>query len=582
MTAHQGSKLFRSELARDGGGRDVVRLGRWKRSYALLLFCATTAIVSGAQTFNLLVDFDGTNGSHPVGALVEGTDGNLYGTTFYGGIYADGFGTVFKITKSGALTTLHTFCPPQSDCSDGANPSAGLVLANNGSLYGTTPYGGVSSDYGPVDGTVFKIDASGALTTLHTFANTDGALPYSGLVQASNGNLYGETSSGGANGYGTVFKMTLAGAVTTIYNFCAKTNCIDGASPQGTLVQAADGNLYGTAYSGGANNMGTVFRITPGGTLTTLHSFDGADGTHPPDGVVQGTDENLYGTTIQGGTYNSGTVFKITSSGAMTTLYNFCAQANCPDGEILEAGLIQATDGNFYGVASDGGPYLYYGDVFEITPQDTLTPIYSFCSLPNCMDGYAPTSSLVQATDGNFYGVAGSGGTNGDGTVFRIVSGLSPFIELRPPSGKLGAPIVIMGTNFAGVSGVSFNGTAAGFSVISNSEIRTTVPAGATTGSVQVSQASGTVSSNSAFRVKPTVLNFSPASGPVGTSVVISGESLSGTENVVFGGAKTTSFTVNSYTQITATVPARAKTGRITVNTPGGGAESPTSFTITP
>ncbi|MGD0567536.1 MAG: choice-of-anchor tandem repeat GloVer-containing protein [Candidatus Sulfotelmatobacter sp.] len=265
-----------------------VRLGQlnwWGKICALLLLCATTAIVSPAQNIlTVLASFNGTNGIYPeYVSLVQGFDGNFYGTTSLGGTNcpapASCCGTVFKITAAGALTTLYSFCSQTNSegyCADGSSPDAGLVQATDGNLYGTTQYGGANND-----GTVFQITSGGTLTTLYSFCAqtgcTDGSQPVAGLLQGTNGSFYGATATGGANGEGgTIFKITAAGA-TTLYSFCSRTNsegyCADGSSPDAGLVEATNGNLYGTTQYGGANNDGTVFQITPGGTLTTLYSF---------------------------------------------------------------------------------------------------------------------------------------------------------------------------------------------------------------------------------------------------------------------------------------------------------------------
>jgi uncharacterized repeat protein (TIGR03803 family) len=188
----------------------------------------------------------------------------------------------------------------------------------------------------------------------------------------------------------------------------------------------------------------------------------------------------------------------------------------------------------------------------------------------------------VQATNGNFYGTTSAGGANNDGTVFSLSVGLGPFVETLPTSGMVGTAVIILGNNLTGATSVTFNGTPAKFTVVSSStEIKTTVPSGATTGKVKVTTASGTLTSNQTFRVTPQIKSFSPSSGPVTTPVVITGVSLTQTTKVTFGG-KAGAFTVNSDTQVTATVPAGAKTGRITITTPGGTATSATSFTVTP
>src|ERR1019366_5319534 len=246
------------------------RLNWGTRACAVLVLCATTAIALPAQiatltTIHRFCSQSGCpDGAGPYAGLVQATNGGLYGTTSGGG--TDSAGTIFKITPGGTLTTLYSFCP-QTNCTDGAAPFAGLVQAANGDLYGTTSGGGTANGGA---GTVFKITPSGTLTTLYSFCSQSGCMggffPRAGLVQAANGDLYGTTWFGGTNSQGTVFKITPAGTLTTLYNFCSQTNCTDGDQPFAGLVQAANGDLYGTTYGGGANGgIGTVFKITPGG-----------------------------------------------------------------------------------------------------------------------------------------------------------------------------------------------------------------------------------------------------------------------------------------------------------------------------
>src|ERR1035438_8758338 len=283
------------------------------RACAVLVLWATTAIALPAQTLTTLYTFCSqsgcTDGANPYAELVQATNGDLYGTTQGGGTNL-GYGTVFKITPGGTLTTLYSFCS-QTNCTDGARPYAGLVQAANGDLYGTTNGGGTNGL-----GTVFKITPGGTLTTLYSFCSqsgcTDGAVPDAGLVQAANGNFYGTTYYGGTNKRGTVFKITPGGTLTTLYSFCSQTNCTDGADPTAGLVQATNGDLYGTAQEGGANGYGTVVKSTPTGTLTTLHRFNGTDGATPYAGLVQAADGDFYGTTGGSGINNDGTVFRIT------------------------------------------------------------------------------------------------------------------------------------------------------------------------------------------------------------------------------------------------------------------------------
>jgi uncharacterized repeat protein (TIGR03803 family) len=439
--------------------------------------------------------------------LVQATDGNFYGTTGHGG--ANDAGTVFKTTPSGTLTTLYNFCP-QSGCADGKAP-AGLVLAANGDLYGTTSSGGSANTdcAGLGCGTIFEITPSGTLTTIYTFCAqpvgvggycTDGADPQAALVQGTDGNFYGTTEGGGAYNNGTVFKITSSGTLTTLYDFCgASDSCTDGENPAAALVQGADGNFYGTAGL-------TIFKITPGGTLTTLYTFcyECVGGSLPA--LVQGTDGNLYGTTGL-------TLFKITPGGALTTLYTLQDSVN-------PQALVQGTDGNFYGTTVVA--------IFKITPAGTLTSLYTFCSQSVdgvCSDGGDPQAALVQGTDGNFYGTTAAGGASCDcGNVFSLSVGLAPFVETLPISGTVGTAVQILGTNLNAATSVTFNGTAAGFTAVSNSLITTTVPAGASTGSVQVTTPSGTLLSNVAFVIRASP----PATVSISGQVTLYGNGLSG------------------------------------------------------
>jgi uncharacterized protein (TIGR03437 family) len=408
----------------------------WNAACTVLALCAT-AIGLPAQTFTMLASFNGANGAGPgYGALVVGSDGNFYGTTSVGG--ANDEGTIFKMTLAGILTTMYSFCS-QASCSDGSEPFAGLIQASDGNFYGTTAAGGIGHQ-----GTVFKITPAGTLTTLYSFCSqancADGYVPYAGMIQASDGNLYGTTWEGGASDEGTVFKITPGGVLTTLYSFCPQAGCADGSNPAAGLIQGSDGNFYGTTWHGGANVWGTVFRITQGGALTTLYSFCSlagcADGSGPwTGGLIQASDGNFYGTTLGGGAnLSDGTVFKITPGGTLTTLHSFCPQGPpCAGGAGPAAALIQASDGNFYGTTSSSAPSeLSAGTIFRITAGGALTTLYSFCSQAGCADGQDPSSALVQSADGNLYGTTIEGGASGRGTVFKLAfpsSTASPVIK---------------------------------------------------------------------------------------------------------------------------------------------------------
>jgi uncharacterized repeat protein (TIGR03803 family) len=488
-----------------------------KMFWILLALIIATATASPAQTFTTLAIFDGTNGEEPVGSLVQGLNGNFYGTTYVGGVNSsdcdgDGCGTVFEITPAGKLTTLYSFCS-QPNCADGEYPAGGLILATNGNFYGTTGSGGANGG-----GTFFRITSGGKLTTLYSFCSqascSDGKGP-GALVQGVNGNFYGTTFSSGVNGDGTVFEITPAGKLTTLYSFCSQAKCADGYTSRGALVQGTNGSFYGTTFSGGANGDGTVFEITPAGELTTLYSFcsqaDCTDGLYADWGLVQAINGNFYGTTYSGGAYNAGTVFEITPAGKLTTFFNFEC---CTEGILPSAGVVQATNGSFYGTANDDGVNCATcGTIFEITEAGQLATLYNFCSqgsYPDCADGFQPRlAGLLQATSGKFYGTTPVGGDAacndgyGCGTVFTLSVGLGRFVETVPTAGKVGSKVFILGNNLTGATSVTFNGTAAVFTVVSDSEITTTVPTGANTSFVNVTTPSRSLKSNKKFRVTP-------------------------------------------------------------------------------
>ena len=327
----------------------------------LVAHFAVNGGATGGSLTSLWTFLGGIDGAQPEGTLIQGGDGYFYGTTFGSGSGPSPYGTVFRISPGGGLTNLWSF----TGGNDGVNPGAGLVQGNDGNFYGTT-YG---SWVGPSGlGTVFRISAGGSLTNLWSFTGgTDGANPYDGLVQGSDGNFYGTTvgSGAGPSGYGTVFRISPGGSLTTLWSF---TNGLDGANSYATLAQGVDGNFYGTTESGGANGWGTVFSISPTGALSNLWEFTGcSDGAYPAAGLVQGSDGNFYGTTYGSGSgpFGYGTVFRISPDGSLTTLWSF---ANGVDGAYSYAALVQGVDGNFYGttVGSGSGPS-GNGTVFELS-----------------------------------------------------------------------------------------------------------------------------------------------------------------------------------------------------------------------
>jgi uncharacterized repeat protein (TIGR03803 family) len=404
-----------------------------KKAFIAFLLCAAGAIAAPAQTFNTPAKFDKTNGANPyLAPLTRGASGNLYGTTPLGGAY--GVGTVFQLTPAGTLTTLYSFCA-EAGCADGQNPDAGLLLAPNGDFYGTTAGGGNNGA-----GTIFKITSGGTLATLHSFCGQvgcpDGKNPYGGLILGPDRSLYGTTSIGGNNscgegfGCGTVFKISGDGTFTTLHTFAGSPS--DGASPFDGLTLATDGNFYLTTSNGGkysydqcSNGCGAVLRMTPAGLVTVLYSFcstqDCFTGELPSAGLIQATDGNFYGTTPAFGANadKGGTVFTIGQQAGLTTLYRFCSQPHCFDGSGPGA-LMQASDGNFYGVTAQGGNH-QRGTAFEITSEGALTTLHSFCAQTGCADGEYPYAALVEGSDRVLYGTTFSGGASCDcGTVFKL------------------------------------------------------------------------------------------------------------------------------------------------------------------
>jgi|HubBroStandDraft_6_1064221.scaffolds.fasta_scaffold00165_7 uncharacterized repeat protein (TIGR03803 family) len=392
-------------------------------------------------TYTVLYTFKGrTDGAVPLTAgLIRDAAGNLYGTTGSGGNNLDcsgafppGCGVVFKLDPSGKETALHAF----TGGADGGDPNAGVIRDNEGNLYGTTDFGGSGSLSA---GTVFKLDDTGQETVLHSFCSssncTDGNGPFAGVIRDHEGNLYGTTLGGGEfctqyGGCGVVFKLDPSGKETVLYNFCPNGfgNCTDGSFSTAGVVRDNEGNLYGTTGSGGANGQGTVFRLSPTGTETVLYSFaGGADGASPYAGVIRDEAGNLYGTTTGGGPSGWGTVFKVDPAGIETVLYSF---TGATDGGLPEAGLIRDEAGNLYGTTFFGGLASppcssFCGVVFKLDTAGTETVLYSFA--PNA-DGINPSAGLIQDAEGNLYGNTQYGGNEscdhpyGCGVVFKLTT----------------------------------------------------------------------------------------------------------------------------------------------------------------
>ena len=426
---------------------------------AALLLWPVAPCARGGVVLTTLVSFNLTNGVDPSVALVQGRDGNFYGTTALGGTNSgNGHGTVFKMTASGALTTLYSF----TGTNDGDEPN-GLALGTDGNLYGTTFSGGKTNYNAGIGaygyGTVFRISTNGVLTNLYSFANnSDGRYPEAGLVLAKDGNFYGTTVEGGlslGDGSGTVFKVSTNGNLATLYQFPD-----DAAFPQAPLVQGVDGNLYGTAPGALGCGWGFLFKVTTNGTLLWEVGFSGDCqincGCYPQGGLVQGRDGNLYGTTGYGGIgYNEdaispiftgyGSVFRVTTNGTLSTLFLFGSPngSYSTDGSYSSAALVQGIDGNFYGTTQLGGANRK-GTVFQVIGNNVST-LVSF----NGTNGWSPCGSLVQGTDGDFYGTTIGGGAYGRGTVFQLSVPMTPaFRTVTQKGGKL----TLTWSTFAGQS----------------------------------------------------------------------------------------------------------------------------------
>jgi uncharacterized repeat protein (TIGR03803 family) len=476
----------------------MTKVSVWKMARVVFLFCAATAVDLSAQTFTKIADFDGANGANPDGmSPIQGPDGNFYGTTAQ--IDDDGGGTIFKITPGGSLTLLYSFCS-KANCVDGFRPFAGLVLSTDGNLYGTTSGGGTQGS-----GTVFKITTEGSLTTLYSFCVQfncpDGSTPYAALIQAPDGTFYGTTGAGGPSRLGTIFRITSGGALTTLHSFDGS----DGSEPFAALTEGVDGIFYGTTAMGGSGNYGTVFKITSSGVLTTLNTLGFGAGSYPTASLIQAPNGDFYGTT-SGDPNGRGTIFKMTRRGTLTTLHDFCVQEGCTDGANPTTPMVLGSDWNLYGTTADGGDPTCFGGcgtIYEFGRTGKLNSLYGFCMQSNCTDGSVPVDGLFQATNGVFYGTTSLGGAYDLGTVFSLDMGLAPFITFVRAAGKVGQLTGVLGQGFTGTTGVSFNGIPASFTVKSETFLEATVPVGATTGYVTAITPAGTLASKVPFYVIP-------------------------------------------------------------------------------
>jgi uncharacterized repeat protein (TIGR03803 family) len=453
----------------------------WISEIGALILLVCSAVPSRAQTVSDVFAFNNSDSSqYPLATLVQGRDGRLYGST--SGLTD---GSIFRLTTAGGFAELLAF-----DGSDGANPDAGVTLAVDGNIYGTAFSGGSAQE-----GVLFRVSPGGAYTTLHEFlGSTDGVFPSAPPIQASDGNLYGPTR-GGDGIAPTIYKYNLVSdTFTTIYEF----DYTHGQSVIAALVQGSDGNLYGTAQGGGAYDCGTIFKMNRSGVILYYYSFPCATGGALPSApLVQASDGNFYGTTFEGGVgqgQGDGTIFRMTQKGTVSILYNFKGGR---DGIGANGGLVQATDGELYG-GTGGGGSSGFGTLFRITTAGAYELLYSF---PQNIGKY-PQTSLMQHTNGLLYGTAEEGGANNYGAVYDLNMNLGPFVAFVIPTGGVGKSAQILGQGLTGTSSVTFNGVAAtSFKVLTDTYMTAVVPSGATTGPVIVTTPGGTLKSNKNFRI---------------------------------------------------------------------------------
>jgi len=511
----------------------------------LINVSAQTYTYKDLYNFNCSTDACGLQQPIP---LTQGRDGNLYGMSYAGG--TSNGGTAWRIGPTGSYATLYDF----SSGSFNNNAINGLALALDGNFYGTTVFLGKNNE-----GEIFKLTPAPVLTDIYDFASgPDGGIDGEPLTQGPDGNLYGHDWY---NCY--FFKITVkTGIVSNVTNTCPNPN----TSYYG-LKLGVDGKLYGNVSIGGANNKGEVYNVTTAGKITVIHSFNGTDGEVPVGNLVQATDGNFYGVTQQtSASTSTGEIFKITPTGKLTVLHTFNTDGS--EGTNIQTGLVAASDGNLYGVTTGGGAN-DDGVLFQVTRTGTFTKLRDFNCLTDPCDNWVP---LAQRTNGTLYGAGTSGSSGGSGGVYTLSSPtFHPFIIVQNYSAKSGQTVDILGNGFTGATAVDFDGIAAtSFKVISANFITAVVSPASETGLVTVTTPGGKLSTQTNFKVRPAVTSFNPTSGSVGTPVTIMGTGFTGASKVTFGGVKATTFTVNSATKITANVPTGAQTGPIAVTTIGG------------
>jgi uncharacterized repeat protein (TIGR03803 family) len=472
------------------------RVARPLLAVSLAILAAGSAAPAWSASFRDVYDFGVNNQYGPLGQLALGRNGYFYGMN--GATESAG---IYQMTLGGTETLLwQSGGYPNQDI-----PSAGLTLGPDGLLYGTFYQWNNNQAAG---GAIFQYNrakGSNGLKALYVFpqVNPQGSSANpSQLVLGTDGNFYGTAFSGYSgdpNEFGSVFRITPKGVFTTLYTFQgAQAN--DGSNPNG-LTLGADGNFYGVTEEGGNNgvsNAGTAFRMTPAGALTILTTFNNnSDGQNPIGRLVQGNDGNFYGSTYLGGANNQGTLFKMTPAGAITYLHDF--NENTDHAGYPTQPLIQGSDGRLYGASTNCyAGSCSTGSLFRINTAGAYTDLYDFP--PPCQNcEQLPDSPLLQHPNGVLHGVTQFGGSAAEGSFYRLGVGAVPIVSLLLPIGAPGATIGIFGSGFTGATGVAFNGTAASFTVVSNTYMTATVPVGATPGFVTVTEPSRTLQSGTIF-----------------------------------------------------------------------------------
>jgi uncharacterized repeat protein (TIGR03803 family) len=442
-----------------------------------------------AQTVSTLHNFDGTHGATPqYGALTQGRDGKLYGTTSAGGPYM--FGVIFRLSTTPGQGTVLYDMKLHDDI--GADPGLNPILASDGNYYGAAQLGG---SYGYGYGAIYRITPSGVVSAVYDFTGgADGILP-SAPMQGQDDNLWGVSYGIFQNTY-NLFKVTRAGAYSTVFT----SNQI--ASFAAPPYQDSAGYLYLAAYSGTDFQCGAIMKLTTAGVWLNSHIFDcyATDGANPFFPPIQAADGNFYGTTPNGGEWGVGVLYRIDGkTGDFTVLHQFNSFSG--DGRLPYAGVIQGSDGNFYGVTYEGGAN-GAGSLYQYTPSGVYNQIYSFpVPASRYSSSQQPVATLLQHTNGKFYGTA-SFGSNSHGSIYVLDMGLAPFITFVRPQGHPGATAQILGQSLTGASSVTFSGVSAtSFSVVSDTYLTAVVPTGATTGPVVVTTPSGALTSNVNFKI---------------------------------------------------------------------------------